>query len=96
MLSQLVLEFCILLPLNVDEILLDLLLSNLLPELSLAFLAHEFGKNSSEHGELRLLPMIQGLCEDSLHMLFVMHIFLPCSELLAHRSCATSHNVITQ
>ena len=89
-------ELTVLLPLDVDQVLLDLLLSNLLPELSLSLLAHELGKDLPEHGELGLFPVLHGLYENSLNMLFVMHVFFPGSELLAHRARATPHDVITQ
>jgi hypothetical protein len=93
-LLELLLGLNILFPLDVDGVLFDLTLMDLRKELSLPVMAHKFSQDAPEHGELRFLPMVDGLDQDALLVLSCLDILPPSPKLLVEVGRGHPHHII--
>lgn len=87
--------FLSLLTLNVNHFLIELSLSDLFVVFTLSILTHKFNQDATEHEELRFLPVLECLNENSLLVNDLIDTVFPNSELLSCLGSAHSHEVVS-
>jgi hypothetical protein len=92
---ELILSLNILLPLDVDHVLINLCLLYCFPVLTLSVLGHKLDKDRAEHQELRLLPVLDSLRKNALLVDYLINSVFPGSESSACLRSRNSHEVVS-